>query len=275
MRRPAILVGLAIVAAAFVAIAIAQTRSGSESRGGAIPTIEELKSGVGRAETLKCDGSPFRVGGHAVAGSGFLVGSRVVMTAEHGMYVGLDEPACKMRVRLGGETYQVTSVRVWSDTKKSDSYGRLGIDLATLTLDRDADGHIFELAPGEAPPGARVATLGYPMGGPLKIARGTVTHNVIDRKTPSIATTLDILGGNSGGPIFNDRGQVVSVVSRIVVSGSLTKDGNNRSGGVDLRRWWGDNALRDLCLIYPNHGLPDCDDSSSGTTTKIPIPLQR
>ena len=230
---------------------------------------------MGRVETLKCDGSPFRVGGHAVAGSGFLIGSRVVMTAEHGMYVGLDEPACKMRVRFGRETYQVTSVRVWSDTKKSDGYGRLGIDLATLTLDRDADGHIFEFAPDGAPRGTKVATLGYPMGGPLKVTRGTVTKNLIDRKVPSIAAKIDIMGGNSGGPIFNDRGQVVSVVSRIVISGSLTSDGSNRNGGVDIRRWWGDNALSDLCLTYPDGGLPKCDDPNGGTTTKIPIALER
>ena len=274
MRRRAILVGLAIVAAAIVAIAKAQTRSSSESKG-ATPTIEELKSGVGRVETLKCDGSPFRVGGHAVAGSGFLIGSRVVMTAEHGMYVGLDEPACKMRVHFGSETYQVTSVRVWSETKKSDSYERLGIDLATLALDRAADGHIFQFAPDGAPRDTNVATLGYPMGGPLKITRGTVTKNLIDRKTPSIAAKIDIMGGNSGGPIINDRGEVVSVVSRIVISGSLTSDGSNRHGGVDIRRWWGDNALSDLCLTYPDGGLPNCVGSSSGTTTKVPIALKR
>lgn len=267
MRRRAT-AGLAL-AAVVVAGTLAWARSGGDAEP---PTLEELKSGVGRVETLNCDGTPFTVNGHAASGSGFLVGSQVVMTAEHGMWVGLDEPACKMRVRFGKDTYAVTAVQVWSDRAGTDMLERRGIDLATLALERPVDGHVFRIARDGAPVGTRIATLGYPLGGPLKLTRGRVYKNVIDYETPSIAAKIDIDGGNSGGPIFNDQGEVLSVVSRIVISGSLTLDKSNRSGGVDLPRWWGKNAVPDLCATYPDGGLPGCE---SGTVriAKVPVPL--
>jgi len=270
VRHRAYLVVVVLVLA-IIGIAVVRARSTDEAK----PKLAELKTGVGRVEPLNCNGTALSVDGHAISGTGFLVGSRVVMTAEHGMYVEIDKPACKMRVRFGNETYDVAEVHVWGETKASDSYGRLGIDLATLTLDRDIEAHVFEFAPDGAPRGTKIATIGYPLGGPLTVTRGVVTKNLLDRKTPSIAAKLDVQGGNSGGPIINERGEVVSVVSRIVISGSLTKDGSNRHGGVDLRGWWGDNVLKDLCLSYPDAGLPDCDGADSGSPTKIAIKLER
>ena len=95
---------------------------------------------------------------------------------------------------------------------------------------------------------------------------------------------MKLEGGNSGGPIFNDRGAVLSVVSRLVVSGRVTADGSNRCrrcglctnwGGVDLPRWWGDDAVRDLCSLYPHGGVPDCGDRIEAAPTKVPIEIRR
>ena len=278
-RRLVIVLGIFLAAVAIVAAALVGTSSDAD----AAPTLEELKTGVGKVETLNCDGSPFMVSGgpasgsaHAATGTGFLIGSRVLMTAEHGMYVGVDEPACKMRVRFGAETYPVTSVRVWGEPGQRDAYARSGVDLATLTLGRPVEErHQFKFAPAGAPTGTKVATIGYPMGGPLKVTRGTVTRNVIDYEVPSVAAKIDIQGGNSGGPIFNERGEVISTVSRIVISGSLTLDKSNRHGGVDIPRWWGENAWLDLCRVYPDGGLPDCDESDDRPTTKTSVLLSR
>jgi hypothetical protein len=270
MRRPSLAAaGLLVVAVVVIALAVAYSRSSDSA-----PTLAELQTGVGRVETLNCDGTLLTVDGITPSGTGFLVGSRLVMTAEHGMYVGIDEPACKQRVRIGGETYQVTDAHVWGDSRSSDSYARLGIDIATLELDRNAEGHIFEFALDGAPRGTDVATIGFPLGGLLTVTRGTVTKNLIDRRVPSIAAKLDIQGGNSGGPIINDDGEVVSVVSRIVISGSLTDDGSNRNGGVDIGSWWGSDVLTDLCLTYPEAGVPGCSESDSGAPAKVPIRLE-
>jgi Trypsin-like peptidase domain len=261
------------VGAAVAGAVLLQSRSGGEA---GPPTLEELKSGVGRVDTLNCDGTPFTVGGQAFTGTGFLIGSRVVMTAEHGMYVGVERPACRLRVRFGAETYAVTSVHVWGERGQRDSYARSGVDLATLMLARPvSDRHVFELAPVVAGTGTPVATLGYPLGGPLKVSRGTIYKYVVDYDVPSVATNLDVQGGNSGGPIFNDRGEILSVVSRIVISGSLTADKSNRNGGVDLPRWWGEDALPDLCSTHPNGGLPGCGEHRGGPTVKRSVRLRR
>lgn len=237
------------------------------------PTLEELKSGVGRVEILNCDGTPFRLGGHDVTGTGFLIGARVVLTAEHGMYVGVDEPACKLRVRFGAETYPVTSVRVWGDRGQVDAYARRGVDLATLRLARAVDGHVFRFASEGARMSTPVATLGYPLGGPLSVSRGEVWRNVVEYGVPSVAAKIQIEGGSSGGPIFDERGDVLSVVSRIVISGSLTADKSSRPGGVDIPRWWGPDLLPDLCRAYPDSGVPDCGDGSDAPAAKASVLL--
>jgi hypothetical protein len=66
------------------------------------------------------------------------------------------------------------------------------------------------------------------------VARGRVTKYLNDYGRPAVAAKIDIDGGNSGGPIIGNRGEVVSVVRGIVISAAFTKDGNHRYGGVNL-----------------------------------------
>jgi hypothetical protein len=269
-----VLLVVALVVAGAVAVVVVQ-RADEDGAATAVPTLEEVKTGVGRVEVLKCDGSPVTFGGHEATGTGFLIGSQVVMSAEHGMWVAQDEPACKMRVRFGVETYPVTNVRVWGEPAHEDMYERRGVDLATLTLARPVeDRHVFQLASAGAPKGAAVTTAGYPLGGPLKVSRGSVYRNLPnDYGVPAVATDLDIQGGNSGGPIFTDRGEVVSVVSRIVVSGSLTADKSSKSGGIDLPRWWGPDVLADLCRVYGADEIAQCEEEKGAPTAKRSVVL--
>lgn len=274
MRRSWLVRLVVALTVAGVVAAVAVQRANDDAS--AAPTLQELTTGVGQVETLNCDGTPVTFGDHAATGTGFLIGSRIVMSAEHGMWVAQDEPACAMRVRFGDETYPVTNVRVWGEPAHKDMYDRRGVDLATLTLARPVeDGHVFQLAAAGAPKGAKVLTAGYPMGGPLKVARGSVYRNLPDDYgVPAVATTLDIQGGNSGGPIFTERGEVVSVVSRIVVSGSLTLDKNSKSGGIDLPRWWGPDVLADLCRVYGDDEIARCEEDAGTPTTKRSVVLQ-
>jgi V8-like Glu-specific endopeptidase len=264
-KQLSIVGGVLVLVGAVVAFA---ARSGSSGAW----NFDQWRTGVGRVEILHCDGSPFTVSGHAVAGSGFLVGSRVVVTAEHGIWIGLGRPACKLRVRFGSTTYAVTSMRAWSNHGEPD---RRGIDLATLTLARPVSGHLFAVSTKGVPRDSPIATLGYPLGGPLRITKGTLTKKLLDYGVPTLATTLAVEGGNSGGPILDESGAVLGVVSRVVISGSVTRDGNNRYGGIDLQRWWDGSAADDLCLTYPHGGIPDCSDTARRTRARVSIAVKR
>ena len=283
MRLLRVVSGLAVAATAVVAFA--QAHPGEVEP----PSLEQLRSGVGRVEILNCDGTPFRGTGpgwsRAVSGSGFLVGSRVVVSAEHGLWVGQrpNQPACKLRVRFGAKTYAVTRVHVWSERGERDRLRRRKIDLMTLALAQPVDGHLFGFARAAARAGTPVATLGYPGGGRLTLARGVVTGNVVDGVVPSTAVKMKIVGGNSGGPIFNARGEVLSFVSRLVIAGNVTADQSERCrrygvcsnwGGVGFPRWWPD-AAADLCTTYPDGGIPGCGDVGGIALTKVPIEIRR
>jgi V8-like Glu-specific endopeptidase len=263
VRRLGVILVLAGLVAAGVIAAITQRGSDSSA-----PSLHDLKSGVGRVEILNCNGSQFSVSGHDVTGSAFLIGSRVLVSAEHGMWVGQDQPACKMRVRFGAKTYPVTNVRVWGNPSQKTMYERLGVDLATLALREAVDGYLFRFAGEGAPVGTQITALGYPLGGPLAETHGEITKTLPDRGVPSLAAKIDIQGGNSGGPILNEHGDVLSTVSRIVISGSLTDDGSSRWGGVDIPRWWGDSVYADLCRTYPEGGIPACEDAGDAAATK-------
>lgn len=196
------------------------------------------------------------------------MGKRLVLTAEHGVYVGLNRRACRLRVSLGGRRYDVSGVTVWGDRGRSD---RRGIDLATLTLSRPARGHVFELARTRPAAGASVAALGYPFGLPLSLSQGLVTKRRTDFGQPVVAAKIVVVGGNSGGPIVDTRGRAVGVVRGIVDPAGLRSDGITVFGGLDLAGWWGASARSDLCRAHPHAGVPGCDEDADGATTKRPI----
>lgn len=58
------------------------------------------------------------------------------------------------------------------------------------------------------------------LGGSLRESKGVVTKKLMEYGKPTLAVrfTPEIQGGESGGPILNDRGEVVSVLSRAVVT---------------------------------------------------------
>jgi S1-C subfamily serine protease len=247
------------------------SNSAGEDGSGVPPrTFAQVASGVGLVEDLDCRGRPLRVSGHRVTGTGFLVGSRVVLTAEHGIRVGEHRSACRMRVRLSDRSYNVVDAKVWADRGKVE---RRGVDLATLRLSRPASGHVFEVARSGARVGSAVAALGYPLGLPLSFSQGVLRKKILDYGEPTLAAKMVIEGGNSGGPIIDGRGRALGVVQRIVVYANLTNDGTTLWGGIDLARWWGASARTDLCRAYPDGGIPDCDPSKVGPPTKLAIPL--
>jgi serine protease Do len=97
------------------------------------------------------------------------------------------------------------------------------IDLALLKIEGQLEGKIFPSVPlgnsGELRQGERVFAIGSPLGLERSVSEGIVSlRNRIIQARLHIQTTAEISPGNSGGPLFNYRGQVVGVNNMKVVS---------------------------------------------------------
>lgn len=89
----------------------------------------------------------------------------------------------------------------------------LGQDFAIIQLDRKVTGR-KPLKLSDAPVALmeRLSTIGYPMGLPIKhTGNGKVINASLNNY---IVSDLDVIGGNSGGPLFNSSKDVVGLVVR-------------------------------------------------------------
>lgn len=91
--------------------------------------------------------------------------------------------------------------------------GEYGTDFALIRLDRKVKGRKpFKLAKQTPSVGEEVSTIGYPSSLPAKLADGA---KILESHYKNYFTTdLDIIGGNSGGPTFNSKGEVIGIVVR-------------------------------------------------------------
>lgn len=91
-------------------------------------------------------------------------------------------------------------------------------DLALLRLSEPIFRHPVRLAAGPATPGDLIVVMGYPLGGSLTVGRGRILKVAPDPGGSSpaeIEASVDILPGNSGGPLVDTHGQVIGVVRAI------------------------------------------------------------
>jgi hypothetical protein len=91
--------------------------------------------------------------------------------------------------------------------------GNHGTDFAIIQLDRKVVGREpLKLAELEPSIGEPLMVIGHPMALPLKYADNA---KVLPANfTDFILTDLDIVGGNSGSPVFNNRDEVVGIAVR-------------------------------------------------------------
>lgn len=97
------------------------------------------------------------------------------------------------------------------------------IDLALLKIEGQSGRKTFPTVPlgnsNDLKQGERVFAIGSPLGLERSVSEGIVSlRNRIIQSRLHVQTTAEISPGNSGGPLFNYRGQVVGVNNMKVVS---------------------------------------------------------
>ncbi len=155
-------------------------------------TIARVRSGVVRIEAETCDGEG--------VGTGFLISRRLVATVEH-----VVDGATSITLKRGGRV-------LGTGTVIGEDRGR---DLALVRTSRPIRGHIFKLSSQAPRLGEDVAAVGFPLGLPLSVTRGSVSGSgrtiPIDgfKRQKLIQTDAAVSPGNSGGPLLRSDGAAV------------------------------------------------------------------
>jgi S1-C subfamily serine protease len=158
--------------------------------------VARVQSGVIRIEASGC--------GDSGIGTGFLIGKRSVATVDH-----VVDGARRIVLKSGGRVVAHGQV-IGADPAR---------DLALVRTDSSLDGYRFNLAPRDPRIGDEVAVLGFPLGLPLTLSRGTVSG--LNRTIPIeevkrrrlVQTDAAVNHGNSGGPLIDvSTGDVVGLV---------------------------------------------------------------
>lgn len=169
--------------------------------------VAQVQSGVGQFSVTTCDSS--------YTGTGFLVGPDLVVTAAH-----MVRDASAISISFGR-----TSVNA-----KALGINELA-DLALVRTETPVQGHRFQFRTAEPPIGTDVAALGFPLGKPFTLTRGTVSALKAEQKIGNrilsnlIQTDAAINHGNSGGPLITEDGQVSGVVVTIEFDQDVRAEG--------------------------------------------------
>lgn len=191
----------------------------------AIPTVSKSDHGVdvfdtninGVLEITWSDGQYKHSGsGFLISPDGYAVTNTHVVTHENGK-------SCEqVSVRLCGETTTAIVLKL-GDNKHGDGNG---VDLALIQLSRvprNATVVAFEDF-NNVRSGERVFVIGNSLGHGTCITSGIVSDKMRNVNGKMLLMTdCAVNGGNSGGPIFNERGLVVGAV----VSGIASAEGMN------------------------------------------------
>lgn len=158
--------------------------------------VARVQGGVIRVEADTCAGQSL--------GTGFLVGPRLVATVEH-----VVDGASKITLKQSGSTVGTGTV-IGEDPAR---------DVALVQSSAPIPGNVFRLAPRAPQLGESVAALGFPLGLPITVTKGSVsgTQRTIPidgvSRRQLVQTDAAVNPGNSGGPLLStDTGEVVGLV---------------------------------------------------------------
>jgi len=158
--------------------------------------ISKTKSGIIRITTATCDGGEI--------GTGFLLSPRLVATVEH-----VVDGAQQIKLSRNGKGLGSATV-IGADPAR---------DLALLRTKEPITGYDFAFADRSPALGEDVVALGFPLGLPLTVTKGSVSglgrtipiDNVNRRQL--VQTDAAVNPGNSGGPLLaTDTGKVLGLV---------------------------------------------------------------
>ena len=160
--------------------------------------VKRAARSIVKVSSVACD--------HQLNGSGWIARRGVVVTNAH-VVAGSED----IRVQVEGEGPLRTAEPIWYDAK---------VDIAVLEVSGLRGVPALKMV-REAKPGTFAAVLGFPSGGryqvrPARVGRTAdipgrkVDKSLIDREVTSIRAT--VRPGNSGGPVVDGRGRVVTTV---------------------------------------------------------------
>ena len=142
-------------------------------------------------------------------GTGFFIDEDIIVTNNH-----VIEGAWGMTAKTAdGQIMKVTHILARSHNP----------DLAILKV--DGKGTPVTIASATEPVGANAYSIGAPLGIFPTFSSGMIQNNTFTENDVSFyLTNIGTISGNSGGPVFNDRGEVIGVVQGGMTDGSNTID---------------------------------------------------
>jgi S1-C subfamily serine protease len=140
-------------------------------------------------------------------GSGFIYDSDTIITAKH-----VVEPPDEISIKLSdGSLIKVK--KVWKSPTE---------DVAFLDMESKTKLPPLRISPKVPVFGTRVFAQGYPLDfNTVAVTEGLVGDAFKDDtygKKTLLAFSSDIIYGNSGGPVYNEKGEVVSIVNCVRTS---------------------------------------------------------
>ncbi|MDE0321681.1 MAG: cell wall-binding repeat-containing protein [Acidimicrobiaceae bacterium] len=215
-------IGSSSVVASAALVAAATGRATGAGSFGAAPGAQDwsrVAEAVVLVECLSVEGRTQR------SGSGFVVGNgRQIVTNYHVIEVSPGGRVCgRIWVSLGGTFTEQPSRRIPVTLERAAP----GNDLALLQIDEGtAELRTLTLSAEELRAGEQITALGYPSvgGDTLTLTTGRYSGTAVIDGVTWIKTDTPLAPGNSGGPVFNDRQEVIGVATalRVARSGSGT-----------------------------------------------------
>lgn len=149
--------------------------------------------------------------GNVGSGSGWVVAPGIVVTNAHVVADVTD-----MTAQVGGKGRDMPTTTIWFDPKQ---------DVALLRVPGLARARALRLV-GRAKSGTAAAILGFPLGGPYNVQVARIGPTLSFRRPSSVGErgiggggsvpSTTMLGrsrpGNSGGPVVDSRGQVLTMI---------------------------------------------------------------
>lgn len=191
--------------------------------------IKDVENLIGSSSVNACSGERF--GNQPTIGNctGFLVGDRYMITAGHCVVnVGIvdndeNSPYCAnfrwyfdFNIGVNGKTTvnNISSNRLYKCKRviRAEVIDG-GADFAVLELDRPVSKDMIPLAVNSVHPavGSAIFTVGHPSGLPAKHS-GISSVVKADENLNYFEAYLDTEGGNSGGPVFNKKNEVIGIL---------------------------------------------------------------